>query len=275
MPTYIAIPVLTALSVVQAAAQLPCEDWTTQEFWRTVDPARVRECLADGYSIHNRFPSYNLTVLHRAAAFSDDPEVISVLLEAGANLEDSSSPTYRTPLHLAARFNSNPEIVRVLLEHGADVNAGNEPGRTPLHLAALFNDNPAVVEELARATDVNIRAEEGGETPLHDAARRRPNDLPKAGDPNPAIVETLLRQGADLSAEALDGSTPFGWAETQVAADLIRSETQRRAATRERFLRLVGTRVVVGAVVLALLVSLIRVGARSPRNISWPATHRR
>ena len=83
------------------------------------------------------------------------------------------------------------------------------------------------------------------------------------------------RQGADLSAEALDGATPLRWAEDEAVADLIRSETQRRAAINERFLRLVGTWVVVGAVVLALLGSLVGVGANRSRTIFWPSAHGR
>ena len=273
MPTYVAIPLLTALSVAQAAVQPPCEGWTTEEFWRTADPARVKECLAAGYSVHDKF-GLSWTVLHTAVAFNDDPEVIAVLVEAGADLAASFPPLNRTPLHTAARYNRNPEIVRVLLRHGADVNAVNGLGRTPLHLASLFNDNPAVVEELARATDVNIRAREGF-TPLHDAARRGPNDEGRVGNPSPGIVGVLLRHGADLSAEALDGGTPLGWAEDEAVADLIQSETQRRAATRERFLRLMGTRVVLGAVALTLLGSLVGVGANRSRTISRPSTHRR
>ena len=265
MTTCIAIPVLTTLSVVQAAAQFPCEGWTTKEFWRTVDPARVGECLAGGYSVHDRFPSNTKTVLHKAATFSDDPEVIAVLVEAGADLEASIPPLNRTPLHTAARHNLNPEIVRTLLRLGADASAVNGKGRTPLHLAALFNENPTVVEELARATEVNIRSRDGL-TPLHDAARRRENDVTR-GRPNPAIVEVLLYQGADLSAETFVGGTPLGWAEDETVADLIQSETNRRAATRERFLRLMGTTVAVGAVALTLLGYLVGGGTNRSRTI--------
>ncbi len=273
MSTCVAIPVLTALSVAQAAVQPACEGWTTEDFWRTADPARVKECLAAGYSVHDRL-GRSWTVLHMAAAFSDDPEVIAVLVEAGADLEASWPPLNRTPLHTAARHNRNPEIVRLLLRYGADDYAVNGPGRTPLHLAALFSENPAVVEELIKVTDVNIRAK-GGETPLHDAARRKPNHEGRVGNPNPGIVEILLTQGADLSAEALNGTTPLRWAEDEAVADLIQSETQRRAAINERFLRLVGTRVAVGAVVLALLGSLVGVGANRSRTIFWPSTHGR
>lgn len=254
MTMYITILSLIALAVEPAAVQLPCEEWETRDFWRTAGVARVRECLAAGYSVHYRFSSYNRTVLHWAAAYSDDPEVISVLVEAGANLEDSSPTTYRTPLHLAARYNPNPEIVRALLRHGANINALNERGRTPLHIAALFNANSAVVEELARATDVNSQAAEGL-TPLHDAARRGVNDS-LMGGPNPEIVAVLLRHGADLSVEASDGGTPMLWAVDDSVAGLIRGETQRRAAIQARFLRTVATSVVAVAALLAILTSL-------------------
>ena len=269
MATHVAIPLLTALSVVQVAAQSACEGWTTHEFWMTADPARVRGCLADGRSVHGRHPLRTWTILHAAAASNDDPEVIAVLVEAGADLEASLPPLNRTPLHSAARHNRNPEIVRVLLRYGADVNAVNEAGRTPLHLAALFNDNPAVVEELAGATDVNIQAAEGI-TALHEAARRVPNAVPRVGSPNPGVVEVLLRQGADLSVEALDGGTPMSWAETPAVVDLIRSEAQRRAAIKERFLQLVGMGVAGGAVALTLLGSLFGLGANGPMRSLGP-----
>lgn len=264
MATYVAVPVLAALSIAQAAGQHPCEGWTTTEFWRAAGPERVRVCLATEYSVHDKL-GRSWTVLHIAAAFSNDPEVIALLVEAGADLEASWPPLNRTPLHTAARYAGNPEIVRVLLRYGADANAVNGPGRTPLHLAATFNENPLVVDELAKVTEVNIQASRYGETPLHDAVRRRSND-PATGTTNPAIVETLLRHGADLSTETRDGSTPLRLAEDEAVVDLIVSETQRRAAIQERFLRTIGTKVVVGAVVLTLLGSLFGVGANRFRS---------
>ena len=257
--TLLAVPVLTALAVTPA--QPPCEGWTTREFWETVEPATVRECLSYGYSVDDRSPSENETPLQLAAGFSDDPEVIRVLVEAGASLDASSPPVNRTPLHYAARWNRNPEVVRALLQYEPDVYAVNERGRTPLHLAALFNENPAVVEELARVTPVNVRTKEGG-TPLHDAAGRRWGYL--RGGPNPSVVEVLLRHGADLSAELPGGVTPLRWAEDRRVVEMIRGEAARREAIRERFLQYVMTRVAVGAVVLGFLWYLLarRRGAR-------------
>ncbi|WP_419860393.1 ankyrin repeat domain-containing protein [Candidatus Palauibacter sp.] len=242
------LPLLTALSV--APAQTPCDGWTTREFWRTADTATVGACLARGHGVGDRSSFNDGTPLHLAAGFSDDPDVIGLLVDAGASLEDAPPPALRTPLHWAARYNENVEVLRALLEYDPNIYAVNDRGRTPLHLAALYNDNPAIVEELARITYVNVTMRDG-RTPLHDAARRLRNDA-RTGPPNPGVAEVLLRKGADLSAEAR-GSTPEGWAEDRRVVDAIREEESRRAAIRERFLRDIATRVAVGSLVLGVL----------------------
>lgn len=40
------------------------------------------------------------------------------------------------PLHFTASFSETPAVVTVLLEAGADIEARAEGGRTPLHFAA-------------------------------------------------------------------------------------------------------------------------------------------
>ena len=248
-PRATSLTVMTSLALTPAEA--PCDGWTTAEFWRAVDPATVRGCIFQGYSVNDRSPFRSATPLHWAAAETDDPEVVSVLVEAGASLEAVSSDG-RTPLHFAARSNGNLEVLRALLRYEADVYASNPLGRTPLHLAALFNDNPDVVEELAMVTDVNVRAS-GGETPLHSATRS--GGFPAVPDPNPRVVAVLLRRGADLAAEAYRGATgwatPTLWADDGPVAEMIQEEEVRREAIRERFLGYVATRVAVGTVVLA------------------------
>lgn len=247
-----------------APARIPCDGWTTPEFWRAADPTTVRGCISHGYGVNDRSPFRNATPLHWAAAFSNDPEVVSILLEAGASLE-AVSREGRTPLHFAARSNGNPEVVRVLLQYEPDVYAQNPLGRTPLHLAAWFNDNPDVVEELARVTDVNVRASVG-ETPLHSATR--PRVWPSVPNPNPDVVAVLLRRGADLAAKADGGATPILWAEDERVVEMIEEEEVRREAMRERFLRYVSTRVAVGTIVLSALGYLLARLARTRRRFA-------
>ena len=244
-------------------ARNSCDGWTTSRFWEAAQAATVRECLVRGYRVGARSSVGNETPLHWAAGYSDDPDVIRVLVEAGADLEDSSRPVDRTPLHYAARYNDNVDVLRAVLAYEPNLYAVNGLGRTPLHLAALFNDNPAIVEELARATQVNVKAVEGN-TPLHDAARRL-RDSPFTGAPNPAVAEVLLRRGADVSAETVWGYTPEAGAEDRRVADLIREERARREALRQRFFEHVTTSVALGALVLGVLGHLSMLWKRARR----------
>ncbi|MCY3676863.1 MAG: ankyrin repeat domain-containing protein [Gemmatimonadetes bacterium] len=260
--TLLALPALAAVGV--APVQVPCEDWSTGPFWEKADPAAVRTCLASGYSVDERSAPGERTPLHLAARFSDDPDVIGVLVEAGAKLEATTRPRL-TPLHWAARYNRNPAVVGALLEYGASAYAETTHGRTPLHLAALVNENPAVVDALASVTDVNVRKHDGG-TPLHDAARRI-WDGPM-GNPNPDVVEVLIRRGADLSAETEGGLTPAGRARDKRLAEMLREEEARREAIRARFLQSLATRCAVGVLVLSLLGYLVARVRRARRGVS-------
>lgn len=73
-----------------------------------------------------------LTALHTAAA-TDHPEVVAMLLGAGADVlcRDHFNST---PLHHAAEHNL-PEIVYLLVHHGCGVNILNALANTPLHRA--------------------------------------------------------------------------------------------------------------------------------------------
>ena len=249
--TLLALPVLAAVGV--APVQTPCEGWLTGPFWEKVDPATVRACLAAGHSVDDRSVPGERTPLHLAARFGDDPDVIGVLVEAGARLE-ATTRARLTPLHWAARYNRNPAVAGALLGYGANVYAETRHGRTPLHLAALANENPAVVDALAGVTDVNVRKHNGG-TPLHDAARRI-RDGP-TGDPNPAIVDVLIRRGADLSVETEGGLTPARRARDELLAELLREEEALREAVRAQFLQSVAMRCAVGVLIFGLLTYLV------------------
>ena len=90
------------------------------------------------------------------AAPLDNPKLIRLLLEHGADV-NAADPTGRTPLMYAAVSDQLPlEQVRMLLEKGANVNAkcqhsgSGDTGLTPLDLA-LFHGKTAVVDLLLKS----------------------------------------------------------------------------------------------------------------------------
>ena len=141
------------------------------------------------------------TPLHLAARSNPDPDVVSALIEAGADLDAPSGESYRkgnSPLHYAGS-NPNPAVTGVLLDAGAPVNASSVRGRTPLHEAAANASNPFVIELLVEAgADVNAR-DANGYTPLHSAAWY---------NHRPEIATALIAAGADVNARDPDGYVP-------------------------------------------------------------------
>ena len=74
--------------------------------------------------------------LHAAAA-GGNPELIGLLLEAGADVDRHDPETGRTPLHAAVDAGGSPEVVRLLLDAGADVNATTHDGASALDIVRV------------------------------------------------------------------------------------------------------------------------------------------
>ena len=196
--------VLGTLSLaVQSFAQ-GCESWNTAWFFESATPAEVRGCLEAGADVNEQ--SRLLTPLHYAAQFSDDPAIIRILVEAGAEVNAWGGHDL-TPLRVAAMHSTNPAIIRALVAAGAD---WDEQGWTPLHDAARYNPHPAIITALV-AAGLEVDARTGADvTPLHIAAAR---------NTNPAVIEALLNAGADPAARDDEGKTPWDLAKDRTLAD--------------------------------------------------------
>ena len=94
--------------------------------------------------------------LLREATHKGQIEIVKILLENHANINDSTS-TGRTPLHLACQ-EGHIEVVKTFLENGADLHlltnekAGLDKNKTPLMIAKERNDHQIVslIEEFER-----------------------------------------------------------------------------------------------------------------------------
>ena len=157
-------------------------------------PEVVALLLDAGADIDARGGEWN--ALYFALAHNPNPATVALLLDRGSNLNPTSAAT-ETPLHQAARFNTNPAIVELLLDRDVTpINAHSNYGGTPLHQAAWHNPNHEVVELLlSRGADANS-PHHGGYTPLHMAAY----------NPNPLVAKALLDAGAEV--DGLDNGAP-------------------------------------------------------------------
>jgi len=120
----------------------------------------IRASLVESDDV-NQTDGEGTSVLHWAAAEADDVAVITLLIDAGADL--SARDKYNmTPLHWAASQNDNPNIALALIYGGADIKARADLGITPLMIAASDNTNSDVVMLLLeKGADQNSKDERG------------------------------------------------------------------------------------------------------------------
>ncbi|MYI67020.1 MAG: hypothetical protein F4107_13950, partial [Gemmatimonadetes bacterium] len=187
---------------------------------RNPDPEVTAALLEAGADV-NAQGARGVTPLHYAA-WNRDPAVAELLLAAGAEVNAGGSDGI-TPLHNAAAGNPNPAVFAVLLGAGADVHARGAYDRThspagrvtPLHNAAYWNSNPEIVAMLVAAGADPDGGPASPRPPVDPDASMRPGDfrarspisLAASNNPNPAVIEALVRAGADLELTGSSGQT--------------------------------------------------------------------
>ena len=139
------------------------------------------------------------TPLQYAAQEAVKPDIINILVTAGADIEERNKNGY-TPLMLALRKNSGfPGIAIALIENKADVNARrDETLVTPLMIALnTYSIQINVLRALIDyGADINAQNRDG-QTPLMIAARER----------NAQTVKFLIENKANLKAKDKSGKT--------------------------------------------------------------------
>ena len=181
----------------------------------------VRRLVAGGADVHARtdrwtqmmavpphgLPEYNRMIPHGAetalmfAARAGDTASVSLLVEAGANVNDHDA--WGVSVTTLAAFSGYGDVARYLLDKGADPN-NEQPGFTALHCAIMRRDEQTVAALLARGADPNARVKAWTPT------RRSSDDyhfMPALVDATPywmaarftqpAVMRLLAKHGAD------------------------------------------------------------------------------
>lgn len=141
--------------------------YVRNEYWKQIAFHSVRETDALRLSEALRYIDINSTqkganirdnlTLLNVAVVESTPEVVRILLENGADPNDSNAYERLTPLHRAVYYHrENPSasvIVQMLLDYGADPLLRSESGKRPMDLVA--EDDP--IKELLDKVSTQVR----------------------------------------------------------------------------------------------------------------------
>ena len=235
------------------------------------------------------------------AAHSECIKIVKLLLDAGANINDSGKEGY-TALHASVR-NKSTEIASLLINRGADLEPGRSNGNTPLGDAAM-NGNIDSVNLLVRSgANVNRGSkvheyvtplyfasslcsdrskslevvkyllskgvvldtkDTYGQTPLHNAILCR----------NTGAAKALINAGCDLNIRDKNGKTPLVYAMEKNQKEVIDKITNPQAAMGTSELTKVWNQVKAGTIAVgAWIVEMTSAGNLHKANIKFQHTY--
>jgi ankyrin repeat protein len=167
------------------------------------------ESLVNGHAKHAVAGAEGTAALVWAAT-RNDVAMADLLLRAGANAK-AANEFGATPLYAAAAH-ADPAMTEKLLAAGADPNAPLMSGETPLMEASRRGNLATVRVLLSNHANPNTRESNGGQNALMWAVSQRQS----------AVIEELLKHGADVQAGSKTGFTPLMFAAQQGDEDSAR-----------------------------------------------------
>jgi ankyrin repeat protein len=173
------------------------------------DPQLVRLLLNAGADVNSR----DTPLI--TAALLNCTEIVKLLLDAGADVNAKRGAIGGTALMWAARGGTRgTETVKLLLNSGADVNAQDETGSTALMWAAVRGHLETTQFFLDIRAGLNAKGADD------DSARMIARMLvPSGGDTG--IVQILLDAGANVNIQNKYGQTALTWAKRYKDPEMV------------------------------------------------------
>ena len=165
------------------------------------DAREVRKLLGRRANPNARQTDSTATTALGLAAPSGNLEIVKLLVEAGANLEDGNA-LKQTPL-LLATLNDRADVIATLVQSGAKVDSTQYSNMTALMLATVMGHTNSMRMLLRVGADVNARASSSPDTALLYATT---NAMKSA---NLEVVQILVEAGANLFAKDGNGLDPY------------------------------------------------------------------
>jgi ankyrin repeat protein len=136
----------------------PDKRFSTREFWETATITTVATVPESVLKPGNP----NGGVLMWAAMCAKDPAILKALVDRGADVNESDVIFTGTPVSAAAGKSTRPQMISMLVSLGADVNKRVHNGETAAMIAAQYNQTPGIIEALKVAgADMATRNNQG------------------------------------------------------------------------------------------------------------------
>ena len=118
------------------------------DWWKTATFEDVRREIDKGADVNAKNDNEE-TPLH-LAAYQNNPKIIELLVENGADINAKGCFSEMTPLMIAAQNSDNSTIIETMIKLGASVNEKNMGDISVVDYAAYKNKNPAILETLLK-----------------------------------------------------------------------------------------------------------------------------
>ena len=174
---------------------------------RDRDVKKVKHLLEQGANVNKANDNGGTPIMY--AALGGSLEIVNLFIDNGADLNAVAKNGWSGLMIAAAK--GYVDVARALLKRNVDPNLEDVYLWSPL-MRAVYEDRKEIVALLVSypATDINHRGE-NNITALHLAARQGHADL----------VELLVKNGADRSAEDIEGRTPYHIAQQTNQVNLL------------------------------------------------------
>jgi len=141
---------------------------------RKDDASQVNALIAQGANVDELDPNGDAPLV--MAAYLGHTAVVTLLLEAGADVTAVDPGMKATALHAAA-YAGRTESAALLIQHGIDINKqGPKNGYTALHDAIWENNIDTARVILEAGADLTLKAH-SGETPLDFAKSKHRREI--------------------------------------------------------------------------------------------------
>ncbi len=124
------------------------------------DVAMAKVFIDKGANVNARTTG-GWTALYYAAVKKGGPEIIGLLLDAGANVDQATDSDNWTPLMAAARYRNDTEVLNRLLDGGANLEQRNKFGWSPLMLAVSADSADMAKTLIHRGASFSHRNRDG------------------------------------------------------------------------------------------------------------------